>query len=270
MTFFQHNDVNLFYTDQGTGTPILLLHGWACDSHDWSYQIPFLLSRKFRVIALDQRGHGRSSVPSVENYDLRTFVGDAVALLKHLETGPVILIGHSMGSIISSILAAEHPDAIQALVLVHPIYGGVPDALPILGEAMRADTQRAPDMTVDFFSKVMYTPRTPEWLKMWHMRRLLGADPAMLVGCIGGLVKVFGSVMGQTEEAKTFMRKRKGPRIAICTSPAQQEWEEELGLEEGVDNVWRLTEGTFSHMVQSEEFNTVLGDWLRARNLVQR
>lgn len=266
MPYFQHRDVTLFYTSQGTGLPLLLLHGWACDSHDWSFQIPFLLKLNFRVIALDQRGHGRSSAPStVDSYSLRTFADDAVALLQHLQTGPVILVGHSMGSVIASIFAAEYPEAVQALVLVHPIYSGVPDALPIMAEAMRADPQRAPELVEDFFAKFMYTARTPEWLKTWQLRRVLGADVNSLIGCANGVVKVFGSVIGQSEEAKAFMRRRKAPRLAVCTLEAAPGWEEEIGVEDGVDQVCRLTEGTFSHIVENEKFNKILEDWLRAR-----
>ncbi|KAF2788958.1 alpha/beta-hydrolase [Melanomma pulvis-pyrius CBS 109.77] len=264
MPFFQHEDITLFYTDEGTGTPVLLLHGWACDSHDWSFQIPLLISLNFRVIALDQRGHGRSSVPqSTDNYAPRAFADDAFALLKHLETGPAIVIGHSMGTIITSVLAVEYPDAIKALVLVHPIYSGVPDALPIMAEAMRAEPYRAPEMAADFFAKVMYTKQTPEWLKTWQIRRTLGVDPITLVGSITALVKVFGSVMGQSKEAKAFMRKRKGPRLAVCTMEAAPGWEREIGIEEGADEIFTMTEGTFSHMVESEKFNKVLGDWLK-------
>ncbi|KAF2194251.1 alpha/beta-hydrolase [Zopfia rhizophila CBS 207.26] len=271
MPYFLHGDVNLFYTTQGTGPPVLLLHGWACSSHDWSYQIPFLLSLNFRVIALDQRGHGRSSAPpTTDSYAPREFADDVVALLKYLQTGPVILIGHSMGTVIASVLAVEYPDAVKALVLVHPIYSGVPETLPIMGEAMRADPQRAPELAADFFAKVMYTARTPEWLKTWQLRRVLGVDPVSLVGSIDGLVKVFGSMMGRSEEAKAFMRRRKGPRLAICTMEAAPGWEREIGVEDGMDQVCTLNEGTFSHMVESEKFNKILGDWMRARNLIQR
>jgi pimeloyl-ACP methyl ester carboxylesterase len=168
-----------------------------------------------------------------------------------------------MGSVITSVLAVEYPDAVKAIVLVHPIYSGVPDALPIMTKAMQEDIQHAPEMADEFFGKVMYTPRTPEWLKTWQSRRTLGVDPYTLVGCMKGLVDVFGSVMGQSDEARAFMRRRKGPRLAVCTLEAAPVWERELGIEEGQDEVHELTEGTFSHMVENEKFNLILGDWLK-------
>jgi pimeloyl-ACP methyl ester carboxylesterase len=51
----------LFFTDVGAGENVLLLHGWTCDSHDWSWQLPVLESR-YRVVAVDLRGHGSSEV----------------------------------------------------------------------------------------------------------------------------------------------------------------------------------------------------------------
>jgi pimeloyl-ACP methyl ester carboxylesterase len=271
MPFFERGDVNLFYTVEGNGPPVLLLHGYACDSHDWSFQIPFLVSLGLRVIALDQRGHGRSSAPpGNESYELKEFIADAVGLLKQLQTGPVILIAHSMGGVIASILTVEHPDVVKALVVAHPIYSGASPALFEMGKAMAVDPTKAPEMAENFFKKVMYTPNTPEWLKTWQVRRVLGTDPACLIGCFHGLEGVYLTVMGQNEECKTFLRKRKCPRLAMCTNavPAAADWEKELGLQDGVDQVSTFNEGTFSHIVQSEEWNKILESWLRDQNLI--
>ncbi|ORY06672.1 Alpha/Beta hydrolase protein [Clohesyomyces aquaticus] len=260
---------NLFYTDSGpqSSPAIVLVHGWACDSHDWSHQIPYLLSLSLRVIALDLRGHGRSSCPP-SGYDLYTQASDIHSLLTHLSPDPVILVGHSMGSVISSVLTVQHPELVKALVLVHPIYSGAPSAMPAVAGRMRENPSDAPALTAKFFEQVMYTPQTPVFLKTWHVRRVLGCAPEMLVGCITGLVDVFGSIMGTTEECKAFMRKRTVPRLAVCTLPAAPGWEEELGVREGVDEVHRLTEGTFSHIVEHEKFNAILGDWLRKQELL--
>ncbi|KAF2113512.1 Alpha/Beta hydrolase protein [Lophiotrema nucula] len=268
MPLFQTNDVNLFYSTHGSGQPVLLIHGWACDGNDWSFQIPHLLSLGFSVIALDQRGHGRSSAPAdINSYTLATFAKDAMSLLQHLDISSVILMGHSMGSVIASYLAAKYPDIVKALVLVHPIYAGAPPTLRGMGDEMIAHPDRVYALSEGFWMNYMYTPRTPEWLKVWQVRRLNGCDPTALAGCLVGLAKDFGTVMGQTEETKAFMRKRKGPRLAVCTLPDAPAWEYEIGVEEGVDEVHELTEGTFSHMVQNDKFNDILERWLRKRDL---
>ena len=51
----------LFTTEVGAGKDVMFLHGWTCDSHDWSWQLP-LFESKYRVVAADLRGHGRSEV----------------------------------------------------------------------------------------------------------------------------------------------------------------------------------------------------------------
>ncbi|KAF2727723.1 alpha/beta-hydrolase [Polyplosphaeria fusca] len=268
MPFLTHSNVELFFTDSGgTGPPILLLHGWACDSHDWSFQIPFLVSLGMRVIALDHRGHGRSSIPtSVDLYKMQDFVGDVVALINHIDAGPVILMPHSMSTIISSLVAVEHPDLVKALVLVHPIYGAAPPQLRTMGETLQKEPGKAVSTVINFFSALMYTPNTPLWLKTWQLRRLEGCHPAMLAGCVAGLVDLFGTVMGSGEVEKTFMRRRKGPRFVMCTLPQAKPWEDEVGVGQE-DVVWEMQEGVFSHMVESDKFNEELGRWLTNRGL---
>ncbi|KAF2656271.1 alpha/beta-hydrolase [Lophiostoma macrostomum CBS 122681] len=269
MPFFHNDGVELFYTSEGTGPPILLLHGWACDSHDWSFQIPFLLDLGFNVIALDQRGHGRSTAPSsYSTYDLNNYAADAIALLKHLNIKSAILIGHSMGTVISSVIASTYPEYITALVLVHPIYGSAPPALPQIAQEMRANPDGARELAEDFWKGYMYKDDTPAWLKTWTLRRLVGMPLDALIGSIVCLVNVFGTVMGQTEDTKAFMQKRKGPRLVFTTLPPAEPWERVIGVEDGVDGIHPLTQGTFSHIVQHEEFNKILGDWLSARGFV--
>src|SRR5438105_10159094 len=99
MAFAHVGDVELFFTDDragdGGGPPILFVHGFSCDSHDWSWQLPHFGARH-RVIAVDIRGHGRSSAPE-KGYEPRQFAADLAGLLDQLDTGPVVAIGHSLG-----------------------------------------------------------------------------------------------------------------------------------------------------------------------------
>ena len=63
MAFADIRDVRLFFTDEGDGgPPLLFVHGYTCDSHDWSWQLPHFAADR-RVIAVDLRGHGRSTAP---------------------------------------------------------------------------------------------------------------------------------------------------------------------------------------------------------------
>ena len=113
MPFFETSDsISLFYTTAGDAShpPILLVHGWCADSHDWSWQIPFL-SKNHYVIAYDMRGHGKLSAPEDETYDFKHFVQDAAALLRHLKLEKdVIVIGHSVGGITTSLFSILEPE----------------------------------------------------------------------------------------------------------------------------------------------------------------
>jgi pimeloyl-ACP methyl ester carboxylesterase len=106
----------------GTGPPLVLLHGLASTSRIWLLVGP-LLARRFRVFALDQRGHGESDKPE-EGYDFETVAADLDAFLQALGLDWPVLVGHSWGGNVALQYAAMVPDRVQALVLVD---GGVID-----------------------------------------------------------------------------------------------------------------------------------------------
>ncbi|MEU6713987.1 alpha/beta hydrolase [Nonomuraea sp. NPDC046802] len=103
---------NLFWLDTGTGRPVVLLHGGFLDHGMWDDQIPALATRH-RVIAPDARGHGRSA-NAAQPYRL---TDDLAALLRHLDTGPSVLVGISMGASIAVDTALEHPELVSAVVV---------------------------------------------------------------------------------------------------------------------------------------------------------
>ncbi|MFG2886908.1 alpha/beta fold hydrolase [Streptomyces sp. NPDC048297] len=113
LRFFVSCDGDLAYRDTGgAGAPVVLLHAGFVDHTMWDEQIPSL-AREFRVIAPDARGHGWSANAG------RPFrqADDLAALLRHLDTGPAVLVGVSMGAVIAVGTALEHPDLVRALVL---------------------------------------------------------------------------------------------------------------------------------------------------------
>jgi non-heme chloroperoxidase len=89
--------VELYYEDQGSGQPVVLIHGYPLNGHSWERQTSELVAAGYRVIAYDRRGFGQSSkVGSGYNYD--TFAADLNTLLETLELRDVILVGFSMGT----------------------------------------------------------------------------------------------------------------------------------------------------------------------------
>jgi pimeloyl-ACP methyl ester carboxylesterase len=100
----------------GKGPTVLLLHGWmvSADINWWRMYEP--LAREFRVIAVDHRGHGRG-IRSFRPFELSDCADDAAALLRHLEAGPAVAVGYSMGGPITQLLARDHGDVVGGIVL---------------------------------------------------------------------------------------------------------------------------------------------------------
>jgi non-heme chloroperoxidase len=97
MSFVKTKDgTEIFYKDWGSGQPLVFHHGWPLSADDWDAQMMFFLSKGFRVIAHDRRGHGRSSQTFSGN-EMDTYAADVAALAAHLDLKNAIHIGHSTG-----------------------------------------------------------------------------------------------------------------------------------------------------------------------------
>ena len=122
---FERDGVELACLDfGGSGSPVLLLHGLAGHVGEWSETAGWMV-REHRVVALDERGHGRSTrVPA--DVSREAHVADVVFVIDQLALGPVILIGQSLGANLAFLVAARHPDRVWALVVAE----GCPEADP--------------------------------------------------------------------------------------------------------------------------------------------
>ncbi len=112
------NGVNLNYEVAGKGEAVVFLHGMMESAQDWTNQFA-ALSPKYRDVALDNRGLGKSAAPSrEEEYSIEIFANDVFGLLKLLDIKRCCLAGHSFGGFVALQFALEHPDMLAALVLV--------------------------------------------------------------------------------------------------------------------------------------------------------
>ena len=120
MPIFDSAGVPIHYRDQGTGPPVVLVHGFAASARsNWEETnwISFLGAR-YRVLALDCRGHGLSGKPHErEAYGPENMGGDIIRLLDHLGIARALLMGYSMGAAISLHTVLSHPTCFRALVL---------------------------------------------------------------------------------------------------------------------------------------------------------
>ncbi|MFJ8814706.1 alpha/beta fold hydrolase [Amycolatopsis thermoflava] len=114
-------DIEIHYEDHGTGTPVVLIHGYPLNGHSWEKQERVLLAAGYRVITYDRRGFGQSSQPTV-GYDYDTFAADLKALLDHLELDDVVLVGFSMGTgEVTRYLGTYGSDRVRKAVLMGAI-----------------------------------------------------------------------------------------------------------------------------------------------------
>ena len=105
----------IHYVEAGSGVPVILVHGLADDAGVWDSIIQ-LLAAKFRVIALDQIGFGRSDKPLL-SYRVTTFVDFLDGFLSELKIDHASLVGNSLGGWVAAALAIAHPERIERLVL---------------------------------------------------------------------------------------------------------------------------------------------------------
>jgi pimeloyl-ACP methyl ester carboxylesterase len=108
------NDIRMYYEIHGDGAPLILLHGGLGSTASWKEQIPEL-SRQYKVIAADSRGHGRSTFTEQRiSYALMT--SDVVALMDYLGIEKAHVLGWSDGGIIGLELAIEHPERVNKVI----------------------------------------------------------------------------------------------------------------------------------------------------------
>jgi pimeloyl-ACP methyl ester carboxylesterase len=247
----------LFYTDAGQGRPVLLLHGWTCDGNDWSWQAPEL-ERRYRVLIVDQRGHGHSDAPR-GSYRPQVLADDAAAFLEAVAPGQAaVVFGHSMGGIVASALAVRHPELVAGLVLADPAYTASDDMLKRTVDAIRGPSAAVTAAAI--FGRSFYTPDTPEFLKAWHRRRVLATPDHVVAGCLLGLYEG-DEGLGRAVIAQDYLRQRKAPRLAVYAAEPATWLERALPRGES-DEIHVIPGGHFMHQQRPAQFNALALSWL--------
>lgn len=112
------------YVVDGSGPPVVLIHGIAASSADWSRLMPLLVSAGYKAIAVDLLGHGDSTQPEdPKQYSTQLVYAALEEWIDSLGFDtPFYLIGHSLGGYMSLTYAMNHPDRVRAMVLINPLY----------------------------------------------------------------------------------------------------------------------------------------------------
>jgi len=112
-----YRGIDIFYTDEGQGDPIVLLHGFLENSSMWDFIKPDLL-KQHRVVCMDLLGHGRTESLS-KVHGMEDMASALEALMDHLDLDRAIIFGHSMGGYVALAFAELFPYYIKALALIN-------------------------------------------------------------------------------------------------------------------------------------------------------
>lgn len=114
----------IHFVSQGTGQPAILVHGVAASSAGWGGLMPALAGAGFSAYAPDLPGHGESQKPRhPDHYHVQKIFAALEAWIERLDiSGPLVLIGHSLGGYLSLRYSLAHPEQVRAMVLIDPFY----------------------------------------------------------------------------------------------------------------------------------------------------
>jgi pimeloyl-ACP methyl ester carboxylesterase len=111
-SYFDSNGVKIHYIVEGEGEPVVLIHGFTADI-DMQWRMPGIISKlkqDYQVVALDNRGHGKSGKPHDPKQYGPEMVNDVIRLLDHLKIEKANIVGYSMGGFMTNYLVNNHPD----------------------------------------------------------------------------------------------------------------------------------------------------------------
>ncbi|KAK9806021.1 hypothetical protein WJX73_006055 [Symbiochloris irregularis] len=118
------NGLTFYVRDQGSGTPVVLLHGFPCDGDMWSLQVEALSAAGYRTICPDLRGAGESDRPKeTSGYELTNLVTDVIGILDELKVDKAHIVGHDWGAGLAWAVAGQHKErtlSLTAISVGHP------------------------------------------------------------------------------------------------------------------------------------------------------
>ena len=259
------NGIELHYRETGEGFPLVFVHGYTGNSRNWALTIP-ALRENFRTISVDLRGHGLSGRPASEDqYELEVMGSDVYELLKALGVSECVLVGHSMGGMVSQLLVLEHPEIVRALVLVDTA-GEVPKGLLYdkrrKERARLVEIAREKGMEAVFEEQLAITPihpalkANPRYIDIWREQFLMTSREAYIAGASGMASRP--SVVGDLAKVAV-------PTLIICGEKDEPFLEPSRQMHAAIPGSELVIIPGAGHGPQMEtpaEFNRVLAEFL--------
>jgi len=147
--YIETNGIKMHYVTKGSGKLVVLLHGYPEFWYSWRHQIPAIGSDKFKVVAPDLRGYGKTDKPEgVENYKLSILVQDILGLIKGLGEEKAVIVGHDWGGSIAWYFAQTLPEHTEKLIIING-----PPILALQKEIASNPEQRKRSTYIVFFQQ---------------------------------------------------------------------------------------------------------------------
>jgi len=243
----------IHYVAAGRGAvTLVLIHGWTCDHTLWEAQISALKGR-YRVLALDLPGHGRSD--PAPGYSMQRFARAVNAVLEKEKAAQAVLAGHSMGGAVMLEFARLFPQKVLAIVAVDAYFPEPGTSKPLEAMAARFEGPDAAEARAKMVRGMFTEATTPE-VRRRIESVMLGAPAATAAGAMRGMADP--SVWRGDRIDVPFLQ------IAAATSTYMTE--ESLRNRFPQATLVRVPgTGHFLHMENPAEVNRILLEWLRAR-----
>ena len=192
--YFDSDGVKIHYVVEGTGEPVILVHGFAA-SIPMQWQLPGIFSRlsqEYQVIALDNRGHGKSDKPHDPQQYGPESVKDVIRLMDHLKIEKAHIVGYSMGGFMTGYLLSKYPDRVLTATM-----GGAGWEQPN-GEMQRSLTELAESLEAGNGIGPLIVRLTPadqpkptkEQIASINQMLMLSNDAQALAACIRGMQRL--------------------------------------------------------------------------------
>jgi pimeloyl-ACP methyl ester carboxylesterase/predicted glycosyltransferase len=203
--FVERDGVKLYYEVYGHGPETMVfLPPWTIvHSRVYKAQLPYF-SERFRCIAFDARGNGKSDRPAdVADYSLHTYVADALAVMDATDTGSAILVGLSLGGMHACVLAAHHPGRVKAAILAGTAASVGPNYPHVTHEHFH--TKRTQFHGWDKYNRDYWLVNYPDFAE--HFARNIFSEPhstKQIEDAIGWANETTGPVQVRTVEARAI------------------------------------------------------------------
>ena len=244
--------VELYANDGGTRSllPVVFLHSTAGNASQWSAQLEHLRPQR-RAVALEWRGHGRSSLPADGDYSFPTMAADVDRAVNRLGLERFVLVGHSGGGLVALEYAADHPERVAGLLLADPA----------------GDARRVPQEQMESLLEGLTSSAYTETIEGYWKFLLTGAKDAVREQVMADLhATPKESVVGYFSALRDYeplppLRRYQGSKRSVITPMNDAPF----GLHNlGADLPYIILEGTghWLHMDDPKAFNRILDDFV--------